>query len=920
MSNTGSLGELYARIGLNLSDFETDFLIAERTVTENIRRLNRESNLIRVRSEVEIAGLDEVADAERILQIRQEALNRQMEIQRDRVRILDAELQNLARTQGENSVAVQRATLRLERERLTLANLERESRSLNDAQSDTNSSLSDLNSLLPALPPHLKAVGAGLSAIGSGALVAKGAVDELLTNFREIQKQSYELNMPFNKTRDLLREVKLSGVEDIGDLEGYIRGITDAYVKGEADDPEFIALKKYGAVITDNTGRLKDFKDILDEVYQAWKKADEAGEGIEFLQMTGGESGIRDAIQFFKLRDEVEADMAKIMKSSFDASQLHELNRAMNLIEEQSAELKNALGDIFVPVAQTVAEKFFETLHDGTKFLVENKDAIQGWGFVAAEAFNTIGDNVKGAIDTANKNIAAVLDKYNGKTGDSRVDNVLGDMSWRYGGSAKNSFGVDKMIKGVTDSAQKSASVIDGIVERAKQKHAEYNAELAKTKEKYDELNASDGNPLNQYDDKRINQLKDELADLRIDLDIEDEFKRAEEHLKLELDRMKEQNFLSEEEKTAISELGEAKFEQIDRERKKAMEEAEAKIQDYLKNSADIEYEMTHSAFEKQIRDIESWEDLMKRKAESTEEAAAIGAEAAAKEAQAFEREMDRIKGKIQSLDDKIFEQEHSQYEIDLRRAQQERLNYYGEGIYDPNKIEHWFNNVISDLNKRAKESKVSGGDYVKSPNGSLYAMQIPLVADESYQRRQLIQNLDADARATVESIEAKKALADAERNFAGIADMNSAIPAMLQQKFAGAAVSDTTLIAGDQVEQISYSDLKAEMERTLASYAQMPNMSLPGAMPLTDMSMSFETIVTPLNTIAGLVQNILSAMGNQQQPINISPSISNNLGGAYVFDNALKAQLVEDITSSIVDEITKAVQQATSRSNYSYW
>ena len=50
--------------------------------------------MIRIRSEVEIAGLDESADAERILQIRTDALNRQMEIQRDRVRILTAELQS----------------------------------------------------------------------------------------------------------------------------------------------------------------------------------------------------------------------------------------------------------------------------------------------------------------------------------------------------------------------------------------------------------------------------------------------------------------------------------------------------------------------------------------------------------------------------------------------------------------------------------------------------------------------------------------------------------------------------------------------------------------------------------------------------------------------------------------------------------
>ena len=90
--------------------------------------------------------------------------------------------------------------------------------------------------------------------------------------------------------------------------------------------------------------------------------------------------------------------------------------------------------------------------------------------------------------------------------------------------------------------------------------------------------------------------------------------------------------------------------------------------------------------------------------------------------------------------------------------------------------------------------------------------------------------------------------------------------------------------------------------------------------------TLNFETIVTPLEHIAGIGQDILSAlstlkdsMGRQQPPqITVSPSNSINLGGAYVFDNAMKTQLVNDITSTIVDKITVAVQQATS-SSYGY-
>ena len=69
-----------------------------------IQRGRKASQLIRLRSQVEIEGLDEVADAEQIAQVRTNALNQQLSIQRDQVRILSAELQSTTAAHGANSV------------------------------------------------------------------------------------------------------------------------------------------------------------------------------------------------------------------------------------------------------------------------------------------------------------------------------------------------------------------------------------------------------------------------------------------------------------------------------------------------------------------------------------------------------------------------------------------------------------------------------------------------------------------------------------------------------------------------------------------------------------------------------------------------------------------------------------------------
>ena len=84
--------------------------------------------------------------------------------------------------------------------------------------------------------------------------------------------------------------------------------------------------------------------------------------------------------------------------------------------------------------------------------------------------------------------------------------------------------------------------------------------------------------------------------------------------------------------------------------------------------------------------------------------------------------------------------------------------------------------------------------------------------------------------------------------------------------------------------------------------------------------TISFETVLMPLNNIEKLVQSVLSELNSRKPPqVNVSPTITVDLGGAYVFDNAMKRELTDDCTQQIVNEIEKAVRQATTTADYSY-
>lgn len=951
-----SVGSLYMSLGLDLSELETGLVAVDRTVNENVRRLNRQADLIQLRADIEIAGLDEVADASRILEIRQNALNQQMATQRDRVRLLDAELRRLTAAHGADSVAVERATIRLERERLALANLERDLRGLNDSTEESSSIFDELSDMLPEIPTKFQAIGLAASAITAGFGAAATAVQDLLEQFRELQNQSYELNMSLPDTKQFLRQVKLGG-GDIGDIEGYIRGITDAYVKGEYDDPEFIALRKYGAQITDSTGRLKEFKDIVDEVYKAWEKADAAGEGIEFLQLTGGEAGVSDIIQYFKRLEEAKEDASKIFNADINTDQLHELDRTFGRLEEQSSELKAAIGDIFVPAAQAAAEKLFDTVRDGTQFFVENKDAIQRWGFIAAETFSTVAEKWHELTSYSMPN-----------TGDKDLDKALDRLNWHSADFNEQSlWGSNSLVREAYSKFFGDLGEYTGITKRAEECQREYNDALSKTKTVSDvaakglaalsDKVKDNGNVLSQYGSNRVKEFKDELEDLKIELEFGDnDFQKSLAELDLWEKRERTyKNFVSPEEWQAVEDLKEARRELIkrdigkefeddlrpqnyeerlkliEREKQKfieaGMEEAEAyaqaqdainskfqtslderiakiedekqawiqagmdraeaeelaqqridkarqeyadKIQEHYQNAADIQYNATHTAFEKEMRDIEQWTAEQQKKAETAEEIAGIIAEAAAKEAAAFEKEVDRIKKANQSLEDKIYAQEHSQYEVDRRKLQQEVAELYKNGASREN-IERYYNNALRDLNAKAAK----GGDYTKSPRGGgdiqiidfgqQRQRDIGIFTDEKAARQKVIDSLTAEQQQLLENTGVMDKL---------IAAQNSLVNSTEQAADNIQDASKIEIIHGDEIEGGDFST------------PDMPSLDelLAGVIPTSEfreLQTQTQEVTAAQGNLTDATDNVTSAEKNLSDATNDATAANKNLSEA---------------------------------------
>ena len=125
-----TIEKLFLELGLDLSVLNSDFIAAERKITDNLGRLNRERNIIKLRVAADIAGLDSVRDATKIFAIQEQGLNQQLALSRDKLTILEAAYRQVANNQNSTAYAIQNAEQAWQKERIAVAQLEQQLKSL----------------------------------------------------------------------------------------------------------------------------------------------------------------------------------------------------------------------------------------------------------------------------------------------------------------------------------------------------------------------------------------------------------------------------------------------------------------------------------------------------------------------------------------------------------------------------------------------------------------------------------------------------------------------------------------------------------------------------------------------------------------------------------------------------------------------
>lgn len=1081
MAKGGANSGFKISIGLRYDELNQDFVDVEKTISENIQKLNRKSNLIDIQAKINFIGL---TDEAKKLEIIQQKLRQQIELQRNKVILYEDAATQSVKLYGVESKNADKAIYAYQQQRLELAKLSQQLDEVISKQNalpknDTNSLLSGYQSfkgdiggaigkltsaftglkdasqsadgaitksleIISSIPTP---VGKAVAAFASSILVIKGVEKSLLDMARpavaagdSLYVMSRGMQISVKDMANLSMVSQVTGIE-INEVNSAIRRLSASLTK--ADEKGNLAsetLKKYGASIKDVNGNIKQGTALVEELAKAFERARALGKGAEFRDAVGGRFWSADFVTFLEDYTDNVVLAGKVVKNGLaDPALFHSIQGELNAMNAQAKQLGSALSSAFAPVANYIVPHLRQRMGELTSVIQDNAETIKNVGYSIGEVVDKMGEfttavtkatiEVVKFLETSNAPDSSIVSKYLDKRNKEykefqellneysklqlqieknneklntanetsntqeikRLTAQINELSQKAkeAKSALRQIFTDKQIESLTKGEQAALRynqaigyfgtfeaknfadnerILNKILEenetqlRESTKAAEQKAEADKVlTAAVEQLNTS-------LDTKRIQQYTEELSKIKLDLKFDgNQYQKSlaeiEEWHKKALTAAGNNG----EERLKIEELYRAKITQVRRNHAKD-------ITKITEETANIEFARTHSAFEKQIRDIEQWKQAQIEKAGTAEEVAAIIANASAKEAKAFEDEVDRISGKIQSLTEKVFDQEADERQKAFYNLAKEISEYASEGIYDPALIQRYANNALKNIDANLTvdltfdESGISHlklpdemynlfdgvQNYVEKQKSLIEDMLKPVNLDKLSPEIDMqniiaqlkeIENKPLNISANLNTLDLQQQLSAIEPESIKLTANLDAVTANISQSLTASTsqFENAMLTASNAATGFSNSLTEAVQKISTTNFApsnsteqtQQQNFYDNETLTVTLQALTqsnekyLPNIVSALAPLDNITQELTNIAGSiaqentnqQSQPVinmNVAPNITVNLGGAYVFDNAMKAQLTDDITAEVANAVTQAVNQGINDINIS--
>jgi hypothetical protein len=900
------IDSLYLSLGLNIADLEMGFQTAGQTVRQAISRLNSEAKQIQLKADIDVTKLESAGKYVDALKVKEKALTDELAVQQKKLELLNRAYQANAKTYGKDSGITRGVdTKRLYQQkeiaqlqaRLAQVNAElgktaqvsqgafgKMANAVSSAQgkiTGTVGAISKLNGAITGIVAGVSA-GAGLFALTDKAMTAGNDLYKLATRLHTTTAEASQLQKIF----------RLSGADIDSVVPVFARLDKQVLASAKSQNSLSLAMSEFGFSLTDSQGNLLSYQQQLAQLAKGYRKAVDAGREAEFVTNVLGAKGA----QLVPILQDYETNLEIISRIKttglLNPKEAHELYIEWQAMQMQAGQLTGALGQALMPVASGLMPEITTGFAEFAKLIKENQEGIKEFGSAAgtalgglASAFTSLisilGEVKKsmGDVITEAKDLDVLKQNgygqylNQGKTAGTILGGLVGGA---YGG-----------IPGAMAGSAVGANVGEGIYGKiattfTSDKELEYMREKS-------EILKQEAQMREDWEKQRL-----ELTKTSVGESVKLEKQGAEVKAELESNLAKTTSKKCKEQLDAIKDKVQASIDQGKTEAaawvsvaddiKKVMKDAAKEAQEANEALDRSIYALTHNDLQNSLHGVEtSAKDTLEKGADP---------EKVALEAQLK-------KGKI-------------------LEAQEKEVSQYLDGIYA--------DSLTQRLNQIEREKKAwiqKGLDEVTATRAA--------EAQKSQAVNDNIKNMFTSQKKYLDIY--RKAMRGQVGDGGYFYDFTqsqgdrqqNAVRAMQRAMMRDAGVdpgewTDMQEVMGFQRAMKDANNWGLSMLRggEGAAGGGTSELSSVLAQSNTEISGLLSQINSGVPEINSNLQQILGAIQQESASpqINVNPTINVDLGGAYVFDNALKKQLTDDITKEVADGVTSAVQEATSRIN----
>lgn len=407
------IDELYISLGLDIARLQLDFDTAGKTVSQSIARLNGKANNIRLKMDIDLAKLQGVGTELDKIRVQHQAINQQLDIQRQKEAILVAVLQDAQKTSGKDSNAYQRAESNLLKQQKLVAQSEAEARKLDKQMKKLGETM---NATGNAGTRFGKAMAAGFSA-------AQGSLTHLSTGFslfsaktaavltlvstgaglfsvtegamqagENLYRLTKRLHTTTGEAAKLSRVFQLAGMDVQSVIPLLARLDKQVELAGDTGNDTTRAMERFGISLLDEQQNLLPLNEQLAQLAEGYHHAAEAGQEDAYTAEVLGARGA-GLIPILEQYD----DLMKIAESvqvtgMLSPEESHKTWLEWKAMEMEFTQLKSTLGTALLPLASELMPSVRDSFEELVQTVQENKDgikdAIKGWG----DALKTVAD------------------------------------------------------------------------------------------------------------------------------------------------------------------------------------------------------------------------------------------------------------------------------------------------------------------------------------------------------------------------------------------------------------------------------------------------------------------------------------------------------------------------------------------------